>query len=137
MDAAEVAWLAGLFEGEGCISFTGRNSVCLVVVMTDEDVVRRCREVTGIGTLLGPYVVSGKRKPQWTWRVGRAEDVEPLLQAMHPWFGVRRRCRAEAALVRLGGVRRRGRCKRDHSMSDPENIYTSPKGQRFCRRTRT
>lgn len=35
MNPTTTAWLAGIFEGEGCISFTGQNSVCLDITMTD------------------------------------------------------------------------------------------------------
>ena len=66
----ELAWAAGLFEGEGSISASsGRLDVR--VKMTDEPVVRRFAEVMDCGTVYGPYNYEyrdgSKRKPHWVW----------------------------------------------------------------------
>src|SRR5437660_7917080 len=110
MDKASTAWLAGLFEGEGCISFTGKSSVCVTIKMSDRDVIERCRTVSGVGRIYGPWPrPSGK--PMWEWNVYPVEDVERLLQALLPWLGERRRAKALAAVERLAEVRRPGFCK--------------------------
>jgi len=42
----EIAWLAGLLEGEGSfITATKKHPVCLSINMTDEDVIRRVAEM--------------------------------------------------------------------------------------------
>lgn len=134
MDEARLAWLAGVFEGEGCIAFTGKYSVDLSINMTDEDVVRRCHEFAQVGQVVGPYRVDVPgQKPIWGWHVTRSADVRHILLALWPWMGERRLARIELALDRLRKVRREGRCKRGHNTNDPSNVYTSPKGQNFCR----
>ena len=67
MTEAEWAWLGGLFEGEGCIAWTGKNSVTLTVNMTDRDVVERVLSATATGRLRGPYRLREKVKPMWSW----------------------------------------------------------------------
>jgi hypothetical protein len=128
---AEWAWLAGLFEGEGCITFTGKSSVALSLGMTDRDVVRRAQAVAGVGRFF-----EQERRPQYkpllAWRVQVAAEVRYVLEQMRPWLGERRGERADEALARLANVRKPGHCKQDHPM-EGDNIYTSPTGQRFCR----
>ena len=93
----DTAWLAGLIEGEGCISTSGVNSWRVQVKMTDEDVVRRCADVTGVGHVRGPYEPSANNagvKPYWIWAVSRRPDVLAVVYMIFPLLGARRRARA-------------------------------------------
>jgi hypothetical protein len=129
------AWLAGLFEGEGSIAFTGRNSVFLDVGSTDEDIVRRCAEITGVGQVWCEDRPNPKWKRLWRWRAARAHDVELVLAQIAPYFGERRGARATAAIERLARCRRQGYCSRGHPMAG-DNLYVSPNGYRMCRTCR-
>ncbi len=132
MDDSDWAWLAGIFEGEGCITFTGRNSVCLSVNMTDRDVVERCLHLTGVGSLYSRSETRGRAKTLWGWQIANQDGVRQVLAGIRPWLGNRRGARADAAIQRLANCRRSGYCKRGHRMSG-ENLYVSPGGQRMCR----
>lgn len=90
----DLAWLAGIIEGEGCLSPCGPNSWRVGVKMTDEDVVRRVADVAGVGRVAGPYEPRNGNKPQWTWTVSKSSDVVGLLATLWPFFGERRRERA-------------------------------------------
>lgn len=94
----ELAWAAGLFEGEGSISSEKkrRGGITLALAMTDEDVVRRFHEAVGRGTVNGPHLRSGQ-KPQWTWRCSTLEAVE-VLALLAPLFGIRRAAKADEVL---------------------------------------
>ena len=60
--------------------------------MTDEDVVRRCHEITGIGRVHGPYLPSYPGgKPYWGWSVQSARDAYLLMRELYPLLGERRR----------------------------------------------
>jgi hypothetical protein len=65
----DIAWAAGLFEGEGSIVISREGRVALQVHMTDEDVMRHLAEVLG-GNITGPYQYQQpdghKRKPFWS-----------------------------------------------------------------------
>ena len=100
--AEEIAWAAGLFEGEGAISHIERRRGTLelqvALVMTDEDVVRRFDEIVDRGKVYGPYLPPShgdRRKPFWRWAaVGDpGHDVLDLLGA---WLSPRRVAQARA-----------------------------------------
>jgi hypothetical protein len=97
-----VAWMAGIFEGEGCIS-TYDGGVILTVKMTDEDVIRRFGECAGIGAVNGPYTDPRlpNFKPTWAWRCNRSAKSYALLVAMWPYLCSRRRSKMEAAISAL------------------------------------
>ena len=128
---AEWAWLAGIYEGEGCLTFVGKNSATLHIGMTDRDIIDRAREVAGsVGfTYVEPR---GDKKTLYAWRVQKVEDLVPLLTRLRPWLGQRRGEKVDAALERLALVRRHGYCKRNHRLAG-ENLYVSPGGQEHCR----
>lgn len=92
----EIAWAAGLFEGEGCITdVEGRFT--LKVNNTDPWVIRRFDEIVGIGRTYGPYRNSEtdghRRKPFYVW-VAAEEDAFDVTQALSPWLSPRRIQRA-------------------------------------------
>jgi hypothetical protein len=102
----DLAWLAGLIEGEG--SFThhvsGRkrwyHDLRIRVAMTDEDVIRRCLAVSGLGTVKGPYQRRNLAwKPQWIWEVTRRDDAVALMTALRPLMGIRRQSQIDACLA--------------------------------------
>ena len=98
MTDTEVAWTAGLFEGEGCI-FQGKpTTILLQLTSTDEDVVRRFATVVGLGNFrkkkTGPLV---NRKPQYLWGCSTG-DALYLLNRWLPWFGSRRTEKALSAI---------------------------------------
>jgi hypothetical protein len=106
-DAEEIAWAAGLFEGEGSITMCGRY-VHLQLKSTDEDVVVRFHEVVGCGSVYGPYSYNQpdgyKRKPAWVW-VCREADAMIVFRKFAPWLGKRRLARGrELSLICLDTV---------------------------------
>ena len=88
---AEVGWLAGIFEGEGTITYRqpNRHEWALRVSMSDEDVVRRFHRLIGIGNVTGPYVYN-QHKPLWAWRSAAVEDVLNAVALLAPLMGDRR-----------------------------------------------
>jgi hypothetical protein len=94
------AWAAGLFEGEGCISWSGdaKKSTRLVLQMTDEDVVRRFHRFVRCGKVHESNPPSNKHQTSWRWSAGKHEDVVKVLHAFMPMMGERRWARAYEAL---------------------------------------
>lgn len=98
-----IAWAAGLFEGEGTFGVYGngrkaRNVVSLSIVMTDEDVIRNFAAVVEnadagmFGTIDGPLPSQRKGgKPLWRWRArGNSRAKLELVRQFLPYFGLRR-----------------------------------------------
>jgi hypothetical protein len=99
----DIAWAAGLFEGEGSFMVAYAPSYPrAVVIMTDEDVIRRFGAVVGLGNIRGPYTRKGqpanKWKPFWTWSVSGFEKTQAIYAMFWPWLGARRRQRGKELL---------------------------------------
>jgi hypothetical protein len=125
------AWFAGVFEGEGTITFAGRkrNQVQLRISMTDEDVVRRCHEIAG-GYFRSERHREKRYKPFWRWEIGGAQKVSEVLDRIEPYLGKRRWARAQEAREKIAATRKQGFCKRGHDLSVTR--YTAPCGSTEC-----
>lgn len=103
----DIAWAAGLFEGEGYVGVRrqkGRKNPNAQIIMssTDEDVLRRFVAIVGAGKVYGPYTYSNpKWKPYWQWQAQTYELVQHVVALLWPWLCTRRRAQAAEALVTL------------------------------------
>jgi hypothetical protein len=100
--AEEIAWAAGLFEGEGSITRFGRRGgsfdLRLGLNMTDEDVVIRFDAIVDRGKVYGPYVPVSRgapRKPIWNW-VALGDAGHDVIDLIGPWLSARRILQARA-----------------------------------------
>jgi len=108
----ESAWLAGLFEGEGCIALgkskyklkdgAASQSVYPVVVMasTDKDVIDKFHKLVGFGRLYGPYWLKLSTKPQWIWRGSGWQATRALWGTIGGHLGTRRAARFQEVLAK-------------------------------------
>ena len=93
----EIAWAAGLFEGEG---YAGLNAAGLkrklaapklAIVSTDLDVLQRWQEIMQCGNITQRRKpISPKHRPQWTLQVGRWDDILRAIDLLRPWLLPRR-----------------------------------------------
>ena len=124
----DLAWAAGLFEGEGCFTLSGRGTARAILNMTDEDVVRRFAQIVRVGGIRGKRVIRPQHKPQWEWTVQNHEGVQALIAVLWPWLGQRRRSRAVEVLrlthARPGPNRNKLRCKRGHPFDETNTRYS-------------
>jgi hypothetical protein len=97
VDPVSVGYLAGLIDGEGCI--TRQNGRWrLQVAMTHEPTIR------WLGTLGGTVrerSVVGNRQPCWRWILARQADVHACLTALLPVLRVKA-TQAARALSEIG-----------------------------------
>jgi hypothetical protein len=95
----QIAWAAGLFDGEGSITLSG-ESLHVRMRNTDFELIERFHDVLRIGSVYGPYTRDERdgyrRKPFWDW-VAREEDGLDALALMWQWLSARRRDQAHAA----------------------------------------
>src|SRR5467141_1685264 len=96
-----LARLAGLFEGEGCICISRPKNTNLLrtslsLKLTDEDVVLEFYRIVNIGTVSGPhfYKTSLGNKPVWRWQIADRPFSYAILCAIFPWLRARRRAKA-------------------------------------------
>ena len=111
---AEIAWCAGLFEGEGNIGvarhapYEGRFEPRLQIRQTDEDVLVKFQSLMG-GRLTGPFLqgdADSKRykvapKPYWIWVVSSWDEFERIGSLLRPWLGKRRGERFDLVLATM------------------------------------
>ena len=100
----ELSWLAGLMEGEGSFQWKRNNRrgtqyPVVQLTMTDEDVVKRARQIAGVGTLHGPYDNGPGRKPRYMWCVQKKVDSVGLMMTLYPMMGLRRQARIREILL--------------------------------------
>jgi hypothetical protein len=94
----ELAFAAGLFEGEGSFKFhTSSRRPRAVISMTDLDSLSRFRLAVGMGRITGPYNYTGG-KDYYTYQIDGFEKVQALLAMLWPWLGERRQRRGAEVL---------------------------------------
>lgn len=113
----DLAWAAGLFEGEGCIHVSVRKSgthvLRLALSMTDADVVNRLGTIMQLGHVneVAKHATwQDHWKTQYRWTVDRADHIQAVLAMFWPWLGERRKEKAREALAEFrAGVGKGGR----------------------------
>jgi hypothetical protein len=101
MTSEQVAWLAGILEGEGSFIVKGHRAVTFQVVMTDRDIIDRLVQVTGVGRINGFAPAKSHYKQAWVWLVRRRAHVIFVITAVMPWLGERRTAAAQRVLDEL------------------------------------
>jgi hypothetical protein len=136
MEERDIAWLAGLFEGEGCISFTSKRTVQIRIVSTDKDVVESVDRLVPSPNGIRSYAPKPNRKQQWVWVISKREVNQDFLNQILPYLHSRRRARAlealEALALNWGKAQERTHCPRGHPLSG-DNVYSHGSGHRQCR----
>lgn len=138
-----IAWAAGLFEGEGSCYFRDRKqgtsasrSACVVLNMTDEDVIRKLHRIIGLGSVNGPYQPPGNRKPVWRWSVTGSEQPQAVLAAFWPFLCSRRQAKIAEVLAQIATINSkcadRTECPQGHPYSS-ENTAIHASGARRCK----
>lgn len=115
MTDADIAWAAGLFEGEGHISIIrvkarpdSLHLIRLGITMTDRDVLGRFCATVECGRVTGPHTFNrpAHHKPIYRWAIGNRKDVERILLAFLPWLGERRSAKAQEMLAEIARLDR-------------------------------
>lgn len=103
----DLAWAAGLFEGEGC--FTSRRDYrlvfakrppCVAISMTDKDRLDKFMAIVGMGRVV-PLNPRTNCKPSWRWLATSFEECQGVVGLLWAWLGPRRR---EAAQIMLANA---------------------------------
>jgi hypothetical protein len=104
MSESEVAWAAGLFEGEGTVFYSLKSGYSVSLASTDLDVVERFAAVVGFGRVSDARRPSGATsKSHWRdvyeWRATRRAHVEQLHALIGDYLGNRRTAKFEEVLA--------------------------------------
>ena len=104
ISAKNLAYIAGLFDGEGCVSYTQRPTkrndrngkiyqqwyIRAEVAMTDESIIDWIQKTLGFGwSGIKRYNNKPRYKPQWRWCCGY-RDCLKLAQLLLPYSRVKK-----------------------------------------------
>lgn len=103
----EIAWAAGLFEGEGCFTASrpaakpGYIQLVCRINMTDLDVLQTFYNIVPVGRLI-EFTAKDLRhkstKEMWTWYTTNAGDFAVVFMMLEPWLHERRKNKARELL---------------------------------------
>jgi len=133
-----IAWVAGVLEGEGCFSLQ-LNPFRLMVSMnsTDLDVVERMYTITGLGTVYYKTKLAGSQmtgrfktnKDAHDWRISKNSDAIALMMTVYPLMGERRQAKIRDCIhawkeyrktCKNGHLREHGKSRCDTCLSEQQ-----------------
>lgn len=125
---AEVAWLAGIYEGEGSCSITTGRAIRIEIVMTDKDIIERLQTITGVGTIQTLPPRKTNHKEAYRWGIGGINAVV-FFESVMPWLGQRRKQRAQDAISNWKTNKKQSSrgdayCVNNHEFNAPGNKRT-------------
>jgi hypothetical protein len=129
---SEIAWFAGVFEGEGTFETSKRSTVRMTIAMSDRDIIERIDRIYPSGNNIAVRDDEAARsrfanpKTMYVWRIGQAEMVAAVIGEILPWLGERRASRARQVLEHIDRKQRPGEprashCKAGHALT-PDNL---------------
>lgn len=91
IQATEVAWAAGFFDGEGSVFLnkSGKGHARLDIAQTEPTVFERFKQAVIHGKLYGPYSGCGKgknNKDYWRYTCCADAEVEAVLLKLWPYL---------------------------------------------------
>lgn len=106
----DIAWAAGLIEGEGCFVLSkdkrsNHHKTAIQVEMTDKDTLDKLQNILGGSIIESNYPSKFKRfpnaKPSWRWYQHKQSDVFNTLLRVMPYLSSRRLERAKELFTYL------------------------------------
>ena len=98
MTDIEVAWLAGILEGEGSFHLMPSGSARISIAMTDKDVIEKIHRLLPKSRMYGP-VKHARRKPIYVINLNISSAVEETCRLILPHMGIRRAQRISEVLA--------------------------------------
>lgn len=104
-----IAWAAGLWDGEGCVSRMAHRShdgyFILEASITQSsecgvpEVLERFRSVVQAGKIYGPYDAGPERQPVYRWKLVRTAEIHRVMALLGLQIGVAKRVQAARHLA--------------------------------------
>lgn len=96
MTSEQLAWVAGLLEGEGCFDFNRKPYPRVRMETTDHDTALRLQAVVGGASTVNPRTKAKPHfKQSWMWRLSTASEAIALMRALYPMMSARRKQRID------------------------------------------
>jgi hypothetical protein len=84
----ELAWAAGFFDGEGCITLNTKGKKFQAsIAQVDREVLDRFKSAVEIGNVTGPYDYNKPNKrPFYTWHTNGVDNITILKDKIGPFL---------------------------------------------------
>lgn len=83
----QLAWAAGVFDGEGNIACTNSSKALILQVgQSHMEMLNRLREIFKIGKIYGPYPRGINRRPHWNYSVN-GPIAQAVVAMIYPFLG--------------------------------------------------
>lgn len=133
MKLTEIAWLAGILEGEGYFGWN-HNSLTVQLNMTDLDIVKRAYDLMGCKGVMATRVRPGCKD---CYRIrASGSTAAAVMMTIYSFMGERRRSVIYQCLLYWKAKTIRGKfaasCLNGHLYTE-ESTLIGKKGQRICR----
>ena len=100
MTKEEIAWLAGIFEGEACFDLNQNSKPRIRIEMKDEDVLHAIKEICQCGGSVRRISRSNpKHSDTFVFVIYKTEDVCRILESVWPWMSFRRKAKIDLLLA--------------------------------------
>ena len=93
------AYIAGFFDGEGCITFNGKG-FRIAVAQTNFEVLERIKKFVGLGFIIKPTKRKAHWKDSWVYYIARQKDIYIFLRKILKHLVVKRQL-AEITIPKL------------------------------------
>lgn len=85
--AADLAWAAGLFDGDGCVTTHPTSGLQVLMSKTDQEVLDRFCKVAALGKVYGPYSNGPGKRQRWQYQIADREDIRTLYRLLWNHLG--------------------------------------------------
>lgn len=94
MTTNNIAWCAGVLEGEGSFLLNNKNNLVISCQMTDLDVLERLQDYLGAGKIYSCAAKQSHWKPSWVLKI-QGKQARQIMTDLLPWMLQRRREKIE------------------------------------------
>ena len=96
---ADLAWAAGLIEGEGCFTVHGKKHPYFLLDMCDKDVLEKFKSIFPFVTLRGPYLNHKRPHCKPRFRVDAfGPKCRHIIIHTYGYFGARRKAQIDKVM---------------------------------------
>lgn len=91
-------WLAGFFDGEGCITIPKKAGIDVNIANTNRAVIEGIYNRLGAGVIIETTYDNQKWKTKYSWRLRTYEESAGILKMMRPYLTIKA-AKADEALI--------------------------------------
>ena len=109
-DEQFAAWLAGFFDGEGCVYIPEKTGIALSISNTVRDVIFAIRNRLQIGTITETTFSNMNWRTKYSWQVKTYKEAGAFLKLIRPFLTIKA-AKADEAMARIEASQARFRTR--------------------------